>query len=84
MYEMIFTFQSLTRAQQATHILNLHNIRASTIHAPDVLKTSGCGFAVKMNGSDATAAAMLFKQNHIGYLRSFRRIYNAPPEEVFL
>ena len=84
MYEIIFTFRSLTRAQQASTLLHLNNISSSVVHAPHALNTGGCGFAVQVHGADGTASAMLFKRNHIDYLRSFRKISGLSAEEVFL
>ena len=84
MYEIIFTFRSLTKAQQAITVLRVQYIAASLVQSPEMPKNGGCGYAVQVSGLDGSAAALILTRNHIDYLKVYRKIYNLPPEEVFL
>ena len=84
MYDLFFTFHSLTRAQIAAQTLRYQGISAYLIHAPEVLSSLGCGYAVKINGADGYAASTYLRNDHIIYEKAFRKFPGSAPEEVFV
>jgi len=84
MYDIIFTFYSLTRAQQAISALHHQGIQAFLIYAPEILKQQGCGYAVRVAEPDGTAASFLLRQQHLQARKIFRKYSDSSMEEVFL
>lgn len=84
MYDIFFTFHSLTRAQLAVQTLRYQGISAYLIHAPEVLSAFGCGYAVKINGADGYTASAYLRNNHIVFEKAFRKFPGSVPEEVFV
>jgi len=69
MFDFYFTFRTITAAQRAAYALMQYGLDAEFVRTPKALSSLGCGYAVRVNRSDATLAGMLFRRDGIRYER---------------
>lgn len=72
MYDIIFTFTSLTAAQKARYSCSQYNISAKIIRLPNTISLHGCGFALQISSSEAKQAALILKLEKIPYQYAYQ------------
>ena len=80
MNEYVFTFRSLTQAQQAAVILRRGGLDAMVLRTPRSLSDLGCGYGVRTS----VRAAGALRKNGISYGKSFRIESDGSAKEVWL
>lgn len=83
MYDVLFTFQSLTAAQRGQSVCRHHGISAAVIRAPVGLSANGCGFALRVSGEYAGQVSMVLRLESIRFTGAYRLNGNRA-EEVAL
>ena len=71
MNDYFFSFQSLTQAHEAKRSLKQQGIEAEIVNTPLSHSAGGCGYSVKVSGSDAQAASLHLK----GVKLPFQKIF---------
>ncbi len=84
MYEYYFTFRSLTRAQQAVQLLRGQALGGELVRIPKALTSMGCGYAVRVYGSDSYPAAAMLRTAGVGFERIFGLDHLGVAREVAL
>lgn len=82
MYEYYFTFRSMTRAQLAVQRLNGRGIGAVLVRIPKSIAAMGCGYAVRVQKSDAYLTSAALHAAGIGFERVFGVNYDGEAKEV--
>ena len=73
MYDVIFTFRSMTAAQRGQYACNIRKISAKLIRTPHGLNDRGCGFAVQVSNEQFDQVLLVFKVDKIDYERVYRQ-----------
>lgn len=73
MYDVIFTFRSMTAAQQGHYACKRRNIPAPLIRTPYPLTENGCGFAVQIPQDALDQVLLIFKVERIEYERVYQK-----------
>ena len=78
------TFRSVTFAQHAQRILRRENIPCQLQRTPKLLTTRGCGYCLRLRGSDALAAVAHLQGEQIAYGKLYALKEDGTPEEQVL
>jgi len=71
MKEILFTFRSVTPAQQAERILHRAGIDCQLARTPKYLQEQGCGYSLRVGKKDAAQAAQLLHSGPV----TFQKVY---------
>ncbi len=73
MYDVYFTFRSLTGAQRALRVLEQARIPAALQRTPKQLEQLGCGYAIRVNMQTARNAGRELLRGGAQYRKVYRR-----------
>ena len=65
------TFRSVTVAQRGEKILNAAGIRCAVRRTPRWMEEQGCGYCIRLSGSEVPDALALLRRNQL----SWRKVY---------
>ena len=65
--EWLITFRSITFAQKAQWALSRRKIRCTLQRTPKALTERGCGYCLRISGSDAVSALTVLQQEKLKY-----------------
>ena len=65
------TFRSVTVAQRGEKILNAAGIRCAVRRTPRCMEEQGCGYCIRLAGSEVPDALALLRRNQL----SWRKVY---------
>ena len=65
------TFRSVTVAQRGEKILNAAGIRCAVRRTPRWMEEQGCGYCIRLAGSEVSDALALLRRNQL----SWRKVY---------
>ena len=65
------TFRSVTAAQRGEKILNAGGIRCAVRRTPRWMEEQGCGYCIRLAGSEVPDALALLRRNQL----SWRKVY---------
>ena len=77
----IITFRSVTPAQRGEGILRKEGIRCWVQRTPRTLADQGCGYSIRVHGTQLHRAVELLRQKGIAYRKAYR-LGEGNPEEV--
>lgn len=83
MYDVLFTFHSLTAAQRGRAVCGHHGISGAVIRAPLGLSTKGCGYGLRVGGQMSERAALVMRLEGADFERAYR-LAGGRTEEVAL
>ena len=61
------TFRSITAAQRGERLLQKNGIRCQISRTPRWMEEQGCGYCLRMRGTDALAAVHLLREQEVNY-----------------
>ena len=76
------TFRSVTFAQRAEKLLSKQGIHVSLMRTPRWMEEQGCGYALKMWGSDILTNVRLLQENGIQLRKIYKQSAGGEMEEV--
>ena len=82
MFEYLFTFRSLTAAQQARSVLNTQAIRAPVGRAPKRMSSGGCAYVLRVSARDGIRAMHLLRASGAEFVHLYRIYQSGMTEEV--
>lgn len=77
----LITFRSVTPAQRGEGILQREGISCRLGRTPRMLAEQGCGYSIRVPGSQLHRAVELLRQKGIAYRKTYR-LGDGNPEEV--
>jgi hypothetical protein len=84
MYDYYFTFKSITGAQMGESLLIRQGVRVRLLRSPTFLSQNGCGYALKLRGSDVSNAARILRLARVSYNGLYRVDSSGHAEETLL
>ena len=84
MYDEYLTFRSLTAAQRGLAVCRERGLWVSLDRLPKVLSVRGCGYGLRMNGTDLTQAALALRLRGVNFEHAYRAGPGGRVEEVFV
>lgn len=78
--DWIITFRSVTYAQKGESVLQDAGIRCRLQRTPKELSQRGCGYCLRLRGSDAVAAVQLLQDKDVAYERTYALPDGGRPE----
>ncbi|MGN1025308.1 MAG: DUF3343 domain-containing protein [Faecousia sp.] len=72
------TFRSVTVAQRGEKILNAAGIRCAVRRTPRWMEEQGCGYCIRLSGSEVPDALALLRKNQL----SWRKVYHQGEDGV--
>ena len=72
------TFRSVTVAQRGEKILNAAGIRCAVRRTPRWMEEQGCGYCIRLAGSEVPDALALLRKNQL----SWRKVYHQGEDGV--
>lgn len=77
----LITFRSVTFAQKAERALKKAGITCTMQRTPRELSQRGCGYCLRLRGTDAMAAVQLLREQEISYGKTYALIDSGRMEE---
>ena len=84
MTEYLFTFQSLTQAQNGLRLLQRNAVEASLHRTPKSVASRGCGYSLVVSEPQLRRAADVLRERNVSYRALYRKLANDTLEEVLL
>ncbi len=72
------TFRSITPAQRAQRVLQRSGMEVVLQRTPRRMEERGCGYCLRLRHEDLQRAAVLLRQNGVG----FQKLYSAEQGEI--
>lgn len=82
--EWLITFRSVTLAQRGERLLRSHNIPCAMQRTPKKLTERGCGYCLRLRGTDAPRAVELLQGEKLPFERIYALGEDGSTEERFL
>lgn len=60
-----FTFQSMTRAQEAAALLRRYGLKTQLLRTPKAISGTGCGYALQLSPHDAYDGIFLLRNESV-------------------
>ena len=79
--QWLITFRSVTYAQKAERLLKKLGIACTLQRTPKELSSRGCGYCLRMQGTDAIKAAQQLQKAQFLYEKIYVIMENGSPEE---
>ncbi len=73
MTDYCFSFRSVTRATQASHLLKAARVRHTMQRTPTQLRTNGCGYCIGVEQRNFSEARQILQSEEYGSQRIYRR-----------
>ena len=67
------TFRSVTAAQRGEKILNAGGIRCAVRRTPRWMEEQGCGYCIRLSGSEVPDALALLRNNQLSWRKVYRQ-----------
>ena len=67
------TFRSVTVAQRGEKILNAAGIRCAVRRTPRWMEEQGCGYCIRLSGSEVPDALALLRNNQLSWRKVYRQ-----------
>ena len=67
------TFRSVTAAQRGEKILNAGGIRCAVRRTPRWMEEQGCGYCIRLSGSEVPDALALLRNNQLIWRKVYRQ-----------
>ena len=80
--DWLITFRSVTFAQKGERLLKNDGIDCTLQRTPRELSERGCGYCLRIRGTDAVAAMELLKEKQLAYGRVYSLSSGRPEERV--
>lgn len=84
MTEYLFTFQSLTQAQNGLKHLQRNAVEASLHRTPKAVAARGCGYSLVVPELQLRRAADVLRERNVSYKALYRKLPDDALEEVLL
>lgn len=84
MENYLITFRSVTHAQRGQRLLEKAGFRASLGRTPRWMEEKGCGYSLRLSGSDITLAEGLLRQNGVPVRKFYTQKPDGAMEELVL
>ena len=75
------TFRSVTVAQRGEKILNAAGIRCAVRRTPRWMEEQGCGYCIRLAGSEVPDALALLRKNQLSWRKVYHQGENGVLEE---
>ena len=75
------TFRSVTVAQRGEKILNAAGIRCAVRRTPRWMEEQGCGYCIRLSGSEVPDALALLQKNQLSWRKVYHQGENGVLEE---
>ena len=82
--EWLITFRSVTFAQRGERVLRSHGIPCTVQRTPKKLTERGCGYCLRLRGSDAIKAVELLRREKLNHEKVYAVNEDGITEERFL
>lgn len=81
-HDWLITFRSVTYAQKAERRLKGAGIDCTLQRTPRELSEQGCGYCLRLRGTDTAAAVTLLRENQLAFGKVYALSSGHPEERV--